>query len=681
MRARTPSVGGERGAVLLMFAVWLPVLAVMLTFVVDVGNWFVHKRHLQIQADAAALAGAQDFGACPDRGPIDATVAAYGGATYNAQIGSTPPGRVFRLTNSKTFHDQPGSPDDTTEGSPCTAGMIDVKLTEVDLPWFVPSFFSALPAKVKYINAQARVSVNQVDTSLGALPVGVPDPNPKAARATFINEATGAVLGSTALVKTGTSNGLAVWDNAGVPVAVPLGTAAGSISVVIALGGLSSTTCGQPLVACYDAVEDPVAPATLPTKGIVHIRNWSAAGNGAPPSDPILRGVALVPGSCVDPYFSSAASSCTYGVRARADFGPGDPLGVNIKAKLTATVGGTTATLTYSAATGLWSSPTTAFTLAPGSGSAATNVMSMDWAENAGTLTSQGSPSGNNCGTSGGNKCKGTFAAVQRAFSATEPRSGPIKVATVTEGGLSANSLERCSAVQTSCTHNLVVSIGVKGSLGNASSVSDPVVAMRVAGGSQNQSLDCDPALLTLKAELATGCQPTYSRNLGTTDCPGSEDTLWATAQPWTCVALQTGGAVNQVPAGLNLRILGNDKANTCPGVGAPGHNNWSQFPALAPTDPRIIEVFLAPFGSFDGNGSTTVPVTDFATFYVTGWTGQGGGFNNPCQGNGDDPVPNDDPGVIVGHFIKYIQAPGTGSGTTPCDPAAFGSCVAVMTR
>ena len=49
-----------------MVVFWIPVLAVMLTFVVDVGNWFEHKRHLQMQADAAALAGAQEFGACPD---------------------------------------------------------------------------------------------------------------------------------------------------------------------------------------------------------------------------------------------------------------------------------------------------------------------------------------------------------------------------------------------------------------------------------------------------------------------------------------------------------------------------------------------------------------------------------------------------------------------------------------
>ena len=65
----------------------------------------------------------------------------------------------------------------------------------------------------------------------------------------------------------------------------------------------------------------------------------------------------------------------------------------------------------------------------------------------------------------------------------------------------------------------------------------------------------------------------------------------------------------------------------------------------------------------------------------MTGWTAQGGGFANPCQGNGDDPVPNNDAGYIVGHFIKYIQNTGTGSGTTPCDPDAFGSCIAAMTR
>ena len=44
-----------------MVACWLPVLLILMTFVVDVGNWFVHKRHLQMQADAGALAAAREF--------------------------------------------------------------------------------------------------------------------------------------------------------------------------------------------------------------------------------------------------------------------------------------------------------------------------------------------------------------------------------------------------------------------------------------------------------------------------------------------------------------------------------------------------------------------------------------------------------------------------------------------
>ena len=129
---------------------------------------------------------------------------------------------------------------------------------------------------------------------------------------------------------------------------------------------------------------------------------------------------------------------------------------------------------------------------------------------------------------------------------------------------------------------------------------------------------------------------------------------------------MQTGNATNQVPKGLNKRILGTEKPTACPPAGQLGHNNWSMFPAFRAGDPRIIHVFLTPFGSFSGSGST----------------GQGSGFNNPCQGNGDDPVPNGDPGTIVGHFVKYVDILNTGGGGDElCDFNAFGDCVGVMTR
>jgi hypothetical protein len=88
--------------------------------------------------------------------------------------------------------------------------------------------------------------------------------------------------------------------------------------------------------------------------------------------------------------------------------------------------------------------------------------------------------------------------------------------------------------------------------------------------------------------------------------------------------------------------------------------------------------VFLTQFGSFAGNGNGTEPVTGFASFYVTGWSGSGNGFANPCVGQGDDPTPGS--GYVMGHFITYLPSIDAG-GSTPCDWGALGVCVAVMTE
>jgi hypothetical protein len=58
-----------------------------------------------------------------------------------------------------------------------------------------------------------------------------------------------------------------------------------------------------------------------------------------------------------------------------------------------------------------------------------------------------------------------------------------------------------------------------------------------------------------------------------------------------------------------------------------------------------------------------------------------GSRIQQPCQGNGDDPVPNNDAGLIVGHFIKYVDTLGDGGGTEFCDFDALGTCVAVLTK
>jgi hypothetical protein len=647
----------ERGGVLVMIALVLPVLILFVSFVVDVGNWFEHKRHLQIQADAGALAGGGSFYIpCADD-LIETEARKYAGdpaqaIRYNRQVPPTEDGNVHVLINSTNFWNE-GGVDYSDGGPPCAAKMVDVKITESNLPFFFGLGASFVPA----INAHARVEIQAMDTASGALPVGVPDVNPTTARAWFINESTGAVLASTPLTNSAPAGGLSIWDNSAAPVSVPITGA--NIGVRVAFSGGSSTTCGDPLVECYDLGSGD---------GILYARGWSSTGSGAQPNPPIARSVTLFPGTCTDPYFSSG-SSCTIGVRAAVDFG-GNP--ATVGAKVEATVNGATNPLTYDGATGLWESTgVNFFTINAGAGPAS---VALKWEETIGTVN------GETCKTTGGNKCTGSFGVVQRAFSATEARSGPIKLAQIWESGsFWANSFEQGT------THDLVVKVGIVANLANAESVSDPVVSLRVVGGSQNQSLDCDdgPDRTKLKDELAFGCRPRYTKNTGTA-CPGNPSTLWASPQPWPCVAIQTGSAVNQVPAGLNQRILGSEKPSVCPPLGEPGHNNWSMFedPGLPSGDPRIVHVFLTPFGSFDGSGSGTVPVTSFGAFYVTGWTAQGQGFGNPCEGNGDDPVPGGDAGYIVGHFIKYVFALNNGGGSgQSCDFTSFGSCVSVLTQ
>jgi hypothetical protein len=649
------AVKEEQGGVLVMVALILPVLILFVSFVVDVGNWFEHKRHLQLQADAGALAGGGSFYLPCSDSTVEGEARKYAGDPtqvdrYNRQVPHTQDANIHVLINSTDFWNN-GGVDYSDGGPPCAAKMVDVKITESNLPYFFGLGAHFVPA----INAHARVEIQALNTAAGALPVGVPDVNPTSARAWFVNENTGEVLASTALTNGAPAGGLSIWDNSASPVSVPINGA--HIGVRVAFSGGTSTTCGDPLVQCYDLASG---------NGILHARGWSTSGSGAQPNPPLARSVTLFPGiGCTDPYFSNG--SCTLGVRAVVDFG-GDPAAVG--AKLEATVGGTTRPLTYDAATGLWESTgANFFTVGAGAGPVS---VELDWEETIGTVA------GETCKTSGGNKCKGTFGVVQRTFSATEARSGPIKLAQIWESGsFWANSFEQGT------THDLVVKVGILANLQNAQSVSDPVVALRVIGGSQNQSLDCDPNYSKLKDELAFGCRPQYTKNTGTA-CPGGASALWATPQPWPCVAIQTGSATNQVPAGLNQRVLGSEKPSVCPPLGELGHNNWSMFedPGLPEGDPRIVQVFLTPFGSFDGSGSTTVAVTSFATFYVTGWTAQGGGFANPCQGNGDDPVPNDDAGYIVGHFIKYVQTLNSGGGSGElCDFTSFGSCVAVLTH
>jgi hypothetical protein len=292
----------------------------------------------------------------------------------------------------------------------------------------------------------------------------------------------------------------------------------------------------------------------------------------------------------------------------------------------------------------------------------------------------------------------GSFYA-HRVYSAKDDpaASGPVKYVKVVD----PSTGDVKNSVHFNDSIGFKVKVGIEGNLAVQSQVSDPAVPLRIVGGkaSNRHTLDCDPNpgiapddphYTTLWEELAYGCYPQYRPNTGTS-CPDNIPSLWSTPQPpaWECVAVQPGGQTNEVAKGLNQRIfLATQPNGPCPALGEIGHNNWKNDtdgdgnPDLPAGDPRALFVFLTPFGTFSRNGSYTVPVTGLAAFYVSGYTGQGNGFDGPCENDPDeDPAPG--PATIVGHFMRYVfDYPGTGTGS-PCitTPTVIDPCIAVLTQ
>jgi Flp pilus assembly protein TadG len=665
----------SRGSVLVLVALFAPVAVLLCAFVIDIGNGWWHQRHLQVQADAAALAAADDLSGCgssPATANSLATSAAqtYGGvggtSPFNVQVGGAHSGSVYQRINQPNFQGQPAV-DSTFAGgyvSPCDAQMVDVKMTETNLPFFLPVFKSVLNV-FPFINAQARVELKELTTvNAGQLPVAVNDVKFRYAEAYFINENTGTQLvpGGVALQENPTaSNGLDVWSNAAAPYSLTVPADPGAtgtppnltypdadVGVRIALAGSvaptnnMATTCAAAGTMCFDD--------SSPNAQLLDVHGYSTTGNGSPTA-PVNHGVIMTPtpGGC-DQYYTVATSTCNDGLQATLD------LGNNLNGVVVnAVVGGTTYTLTCPNPTGnpkLTTCTTNGYPIPIAAGSGRSSVGLQ-------VVYTQGQGKNKTVTTTTIQNAQSTYAG-----SGASNTSGPIQAATLSVGGTSDTS-----ALAEGTPTPVVVTLGITPSI-SVAQPTDPPITMRFDGvGSQNQSVTCTPVTTPQNfdawgASLATGCQGPYQVNQALS-CPD-------TNTPVDCAPPATGNQTNKVAKALNYRILGSTSPTACT---APNH-----WPNYQPGDPRIVSVFITPYNSFSGSGSSTsFPIQDFAAFYVTGWAAQGQGNNNPCQGNGDDTAPA---GTMVGHFIHYVQPPSNGSGgTQTCAPNSLSECVAVMTR
>ncbi len=553
------------------------------------------------------------------------------GSSYNAQIGQKT-GSVTLAYNSKTYPAGTVAADDTETQDPCETPslMFDVKASEAGVPLIFQ--IPGLP-DVDAINAHARVQLKQIEIQEGMLPVAVPDLRFTYVFATFVDEVSGTALGTVQLSKSGTSGADQLWTTA-TPISVTIPSAHVGVRVRLVGGTDANAACGALYTECYD---------TDSANGVVHIRGWSTA------TAPAARNAWLLPGTCLpDAYFATA--DCSAGLQAEVDLGALHPLtGASVTADVWASVdgaghysltpGGTSGLVTWTANNGL---PIAV-------GGPHTVELNWNWEQTTGTWN------GNTCTDKKNNPCKaeGTFGPVQRSFIAGG-RSGPLRSVQVFESGVSTSG---SNSFQTGTAHTLGVTLAVTGSLKVQSLATDPIVELRVTG-SQNQSIDCDPAIANLRDEINQGCGPAYKINK-TLACPDYNQ-LWSLPEPWECVKTQTGGAVGQVEHGMKDRILGGSNSCTAP-------INWPNYDT---EDPRIVPLIITPFGTFSGSGNDIVPVIDFAAFYVVGWN------SDPCPGA--HPVPK---GYIAGHFIKYAEPNPKGAGKNVCNPDLISPCVPVLTR
>lgn len=707
----------DEGGVLVMVTVWLTALLLFAGFVIDVGQWFVHRRHLQLQADAAALAGGHAFSlaSCSNTAIEDAArqyagpQAAHTQGTYNAQVGGTPSSNIHVLINSgdnqywRTASDD-GTPPNFSTGNPCSNYTVDVKVTEQGssrwLSSFVPSIFPS------FIDVHARVQILQADTMNGTLPIAVRDVNPKSAAVIFYNEGDPSAPSVTPLnvrylTKSSSSGGLTYWDDLSTDPTMPSQTGPAQVAVaqktgaVIALStkgppqsspmsltGTVAQICGQSQVDCFYADANGNIQS-----GLLYIQGFTPRPAGYAPTatdPPVLRSVTLDNGTCGDggySYFFYATANCSVRLNVQADLGRAQG-----QLQLTAfggQCGNNGCNVNFSSGT----TPTTAASgpalwrgTIPVAAAAGPIPITLSWVVKNGSLTGYGTCDNN---FSSNNPCHDSFGTVQRTFSGSDDLSGPIRTAhllNMDSGAAIYGGPWNSYGIGTS--HSLAVSIALGGAVATAKT--DPPVALRVTG-SQNGSIDCDPNKPTLREEIATGCGPAYQINTDANlACPATATALWQPQPPpWTCVATQTGGAVGQFTQGIQDRVLGG--ATTCPAAQGttfvPGRDYWQNFPNFDPTDPRIVDVFMVPFGSFRGSGNAIFPVVDFGEFYITGWGGNGNGNDDPCpqlDGSSADSAPA---GFLIGHFVKRLDELGSSTGTQPCDPSSPTPCIVRLTQ
>ena len=724
VKHRLRAQASERGQVVVIFALLIPVIFGLAAIVLDIGNWYVHKRHIQTQVDAAVLAAGPSFVGCYHAPSAANTAIARealryagdtlrDGSTANLQVQE--PGDVRIVLNSDRYwarSDGVGSPgngyglDNTMTplpGDPCSKKMLDAKATDDQ----APPLWGLIPLTPSP-KTHARIEIRKLQSERGMLPWAVPEIDPRALFALFVNEDNGVVFKSQRLDPAddpnlpwsewatrvdGTNERVTLdgtHDNTGVVILVskddPNPTVSGSLGSI----------CGQApkLVNCY--------AGSTQTSGATFIHGYNGGGNGTLAS-PIVRQVNLYPSGC-DPQLDRSApyftltDTCTALVEAVIDFGVTgntNPGTFDRCVSVTASPGGA---MSWSGNVVEGSRFTGSFNLAPGR-----TTLTLNWVS---------TPQRNNCNQT---TRSGSFTKVAAPYMANLA-SGPLQYLKLTASyGNSGATVGDANSVEKNDPgnphYNYVVTVGLPRPIQVLPATNPPLV-LRLANpaGSQNQAIDCDKNI-NYADEITNGRQTQYRLNYD--DLDGDGDLEWrniacngystGNLPPASfinnplpdCAMTETGDKDGPMRQGLAARFESPCRPNYWP---APNATQAQIDDFLAnhdfANDPSYVTLIITDNTAFTGQGNEPVPVKYFAGFYVTGWDvgGATSGCGDPdgaglLRGNECHPIlgcnysPSKDNGDAWGHFVNIVIF--SSEGDPDDDLCAFGQdpgvCIPVL--
>jgi Flp pilus assembly protein TadG len=652
----------ERGGILVMSAVVLPVFLLICGLVVDAGNWFTHKRQLQNRADAGALAAGYEYlaqlGSCQTN-PILAGNAiaaaakqyagdpAVSGPKYNTEIAKQ--SRVTVLINDSDGRN-PCTPHAADSISPNPNSLwTDVKVRESNIGTLFKTFGINLPS----ITARARVQVKQI-TGLrrGALPfVHETGDYVDCAWAQFIDVRNGNLV---SLV--GNSNPVELAPDPNVPrrwsapvggIDVPSGSTA--VGVEYWMGAKTGAGCdfSTPLKRKLpgDANGSPT-PIDW-----INVFDDDTPGSDAPP---LLHHFTLTPGSCGGDrvgfvYASSTASPCTIGFTAEVDHGTNPaPSSIrvtssngwctrNCVSSAVATPSGTSGTettyigqITYNP-----TAVTGSTTVSQDYTQVGAQMITARWTMTSGRLTS-GRSNGTTCTTTTPCLCR-SRRPCRASFETDLP--GDVIHATYVSDPLNSSPLSYAELLSGSAPMpNSIASDG--GATGpfevvfrNDGVDQDHLVLLRASmRGTANRTslVDCGQPSNELSCPTTIGVN---ERGGSCSPPPPLVDGTWDCVSPLSDTSAFSSAVAARFTAPCTT-------------------NNWSAGTSpddLNPSDPRFAYVALTPFGEMTASGGS-FPVEAFARVYVTG----GDGMSCP----GDDVRPRGYDGSnpqLWGHLVDVV--------------------------